>query len=101
MTAPVSVAVVEKARKYHSLTLQRVSSVGQNTVAEQIGLSGATVSRFFNEDLERACQVFAALGLKVVPAEMRCYPRAEMEALLTLARSSMNRVDDVEQLSFE
>lgn len=98
---PVSACVAERSRKAYSLALQRVSVVGQVNVAEQIGLSGATVSRFVNEDLERACQVLVALGLKIVPVEMKCYPKDQIEAIFTLARASMNRVDDVEQLSFE
>lgn len=97
----VSAAVVERSRKAHALVLQRLSTVGQVHVAEQIGLSGPTVSRFVNDDLERACQVLIALGLKVVPVEMKCYPKDQIEAIFTLARASMNRVDDVEQLSFE
>lgn len=97
----VSSAVAERSRKAHALVLQRVSSVGQMTVAEQIGLSAPTVSRFINDDMERACQVLIALGLKVVPVEMKCYPKDQIEAIFTLARASMNRVDDVEQLSFE
>lgn len=98
---PVSAAVVERARKFHSLTLQRVASVGQNEIAEQLQLSEATVSRFVSGDLERWCQVMSILGLKVVPIDMKCYPKDQIEAIFTLARASMNRVDDVEQLSFE
>jgi len=36
-----------------------------------------------------------------VPAEMKCYPKDQIDAIFTLARASMNRVADVEQLSFE
>jgi hypothetical protein len=98
---PVSSAVVERARKFQSLTLQRVASVGQNEIAEQLQVSEATVSRFVSADLERACHVMSILGLKVVPMEMKCYPKDQIEAIFTLARASMNRVDDIEQLSFE
>lgn len=98
---PVSAAVVERARKFHSLTLQRVASVGQNEIAEQLQVSEATVSRFVSTDLERWCQVMSIIGLKVVPTDMKCYPKDQIEAIFTLARASMNRVDDIEQLSFE
>ena len=91
----------EKSRRYHSLVLQRVTNIGQGYVAEQIGLSVPTVSRFFADDLERACQVLAALGLKVVPGDMKCYPAEEIEAIFTLARTSMNKMGSVEKLSFE
>lgn len=98
---PVSAAVVERARKFHSLALQRVASVGQNEIAEQLQVSEATVSRFVSADLERWCQVMSIIGLKVVPTDMKCYPKDQIEAIFTLARASMNRVDDIEQLSFE
>lgn len=91
----------DKSRRFHALALQRVASVGQNRIAEQIGTSEATVSRFVSADLERACQILAVVGLKVVPIEMKCYPRDQIEAIFTLARASMNRVGDVEALSFE
>jgi hypothetical protein len=100
MTA-VSTYVAERARKFHSLSLQRIATVGQNQIAEQLQVSEATVSRFVGTDLERACHVLSILGLKVVPAEMKCYPKDQIDAIFTLARASMNRVADVEQLSFE
>lgn len=98
---PLSSATSERSRKFHSLVLQRAASVGQNQIAEQLQVSEATISRFVSADLERACQVLAVLGLKVVPSDMKCYPKDQIEAIFTLARSSMNRIDDVEQLSFE
>lgn len=97
----LSSATTERSRKFHTLALQRVASVGQVNVAAQMQVSEATVSRFISADLERACHVMAILGLKVVPMEMKCYPKDQIEAIFTLARASMNRVDDVEQLSFE
>lgn len=98
---PVSAAVVERARKFHSLALQRVASVGQNEIAEQLQVSEATVSRFVSGDLERACHVISILGLKVVPVDMKCYPKDEIDAIFALARGRLNQVDNVEQLSFE
>lgn len=98
---PLSSASAERSRKFHTLALQRVASVGQNHIATQLQVSEATVSRFVSADLERACQVLAALGLKVVPQDMKCYPKDEIDAIFTLARASMNRIGGVEQLSFE
>lgn len=99
----VSSEVAERSRKFHSLALQRVASVGQVNISAKLGVSEATISRFIlmPENLERACQVIAALGLKVVPAEMHCYPREEIEAIFTLAKSSMNKLDTVAQLQFD
>lgn len=97
----VSSAVNERARKFHTLALQRLSSVGQVTVSAQLGVSEATMSRCVNDNLERVCQLLAAVGLKVVPAELKCYPAEEIEAIFTLARNSMNKMGSVEKLSFD
>ena len=98
---PSSAATGEIARKFQSLALQRISSVGQNAIADKLNTSEATISRFVSGELERACLVLATAGLKIVPVEMRCYPQDQIEAIFTLARASMNRVETVEQLSFE
>lgn len=98
---PVSAAVAERARKNLSMILQRLSSVGQNTVAEGIGKSETFVSRLKEEDLERFALILALLDLKAVPTDMRCYPEAQIEAIFTLAKSHMQALDSAEKLSFE
>lgn len=98
---PLCGEACERSRKYLALVLQRLSSAGQNAVAEQIGTSEATVSRFVSGELERACQILAVLGLKVVPVEMKCYPKDQLDAILLLAKAGMSKVETVEQLSFE
>lgn len=98
---PVSAEVTERSRKYLSLALQRIASVGQKTIADQLETSESTVSRFVSGDLERACQLLAAIGLKVVPRELRCYAEQEIEAIFTLAKASMVRMDGAKHLSFD
>ena len=98
---PLSAAVAERSRKFATLALQKVQSVGQNQLAQQLQTSESTVSRFVSGDLEKACAVFAALGLKVVPCEMKCYPEDYIGAIFTLAKINMNQVASAEQLSFE
>lgn len=98
---PVSASVGERSRKAYSLALQRLASVGQVNVAEMIGTSESTISRFVNTDLERSCQILAALGLKVVPIELRCYEPRKIAILMELARDHLNQLETVEQLSFE
>ncbi|WP_321914802.1 CII family transcriptional regulator [Paraburkholderia sp. J11-2] len=100
MTA-VSATVAERSRKAQSLALQRISATGQNTIADEIGLSAATVSRWVGEDLERACQVLSAAGLKLVPAEMQCFPPRKVAILMELARDHLNQLETVEQLQWE
>jgi len=95
-----SVPPTERARKSHSLALQHISAVGQSNIATEIGVSPPTVSRFVSDDLERACQVLCAAGLKIVPAEMQCFPPRKIEILLELARDHLHQLESVDQLSF-
>lgn len=100
-TIPVSSEVLEKSRKFHSLALQKISKVGQNEIAKLISTSDSTLSRFVSADLERACQILAASGLKIVPIEMRCYDHETIEAIFTLAKKNLQRAESADQLTFE
>lgn len=95
-----------RARKINSTVVQAVARVGQNVIAESIGLSASTVSRYVSEPdgLERACRILAAAGLKAVPISMQCFSRRKVEILMELARdhlNSMQRVEQLEQLDDE
>lgn len=52
-----------RAREFESLILNRLLSVGQKTVADAIGVSESTVSRWKEGEIERWCKVLALLGL--------------------------------------
>ncbi|PRC93072.1 CII family transcriptional regulator [Solimicrobium silvestre] len=98
---PLSAEDVERSRKNHAIILSRLASVGQSTVANGIGVHESTISKMKDGDLERFAKIAAVLGLKVVPVEMKCYPADKMDAILILARSNLNEISCVEQLSFE
>lgn len=99
----VSSEVTAKARTYMALAMQRAARIGQNDVGLAIGIDGSTVSRFMSDekDMTRALAILAALGLKVVPAEMQCFPPKKMQMILDLARDHLNHIQDVEQLTWE
>ena len=98
----LSAEVRARSRKFEALALQRLASVGQVNVAEAIGKSETTVSRHVSEQhLQRSLEVLAALGLKVVPIEMQCYPKPQIEAIFELARGAMERMKGVEELTWE
>jgi hypothetical protein len=86
-----------------ALAMQRAARVGQNDVGLAIGIDGSNVSRFMSEekDMMRALAILAALNLKVVPAEMKCFPPKKMQMILDLARDHLNQIQDVEQLTWE
>lgn len=96
-----------RARKTHAFVLQRISRAGQNHIAEELGVSASTVSRLIGEtskpvsDLELACKVLVAAGLKVVPASMQCFPPAKVAIFMELARDHLNYLQRPEQLAIE
>lgn len=97
----VSSAIAERSRKAHSLALQRLASVGQAEVARQLDTSESTISRHVSDHLERACAILVSVGLKVVPAEMQCFPPRKVAILMELARDHLNQLEHVDQLSWE
>jgi hypothetical protein len=97
----VSSEVTERSRKAHSLALQRLASVGQAEVARVLDTSESTVSRHVNDHLERACQILAAAGLKVVPKEMQCFPPRKVAILMELARDHLNQLETPDQLQWD
>lgn len=101
----VSGEVAEKARKYRSLVLQTIARVGQEPIGSAIGVSGSTVSRFTGEKEEegmlRALSILAAAGLKVVPADMQCFPPRKVAILMELARDHLNQLETPDQLQWD
>jgi predicted transcriptional regulator len=81
--------------------MQRISEVGQNNVATEIGVSAPTVSRFVSDDLERACQVLAAVGLKLVPVDRVCVDRTMYQSLVNIASAAMSHPDTMQKLVWE
>lgn len=81
--------------------LRALASVRQTQVAEILGVSEATVSRFKDGELARAAKILAALNLKCVPLEMRCFKRDEIEALLFLAKRRLEETKTTDELEWE
>jgi hypothetical protein len=98
MSAP-SPDLIARARKIEGLVLHQLARRGQEAVATAAGCSVATISRLQNEHLQRLATTLAALDLKVVPVEMRCYPADKLDAILTLARHSLASVRHIEELA--
>jgi hypothetical protein len=84
----------ETARKSLTLILQRLSSVGQNTVAKALSLSEPTLSRMAATQFEQCANAFAVLGVKVVPTHFRCYNPRTFAALQQLALERLQFEDD-------
>lgn len=88
-TQPVSADKLESTRKigarYLAEVLQRLALTTQDRAAACMGLDASTLSRFKAEQLERACQLLAAVGLQVAPADAVVVSRDDLQALKRMA----------------
>jgi len=91
----------ERARKNLTLILRRLASVGQVRIADGLGISEATVSRWKAEEAEQCAAILALLGVKVVPEEMRCFDPQKIGAILDLAKAHLAEIEKPEQLAWE
>ncbi len=94
--AELSTEQAASARKINAVLLQRLASVGGRAVAESLGISESTVSRWKDGDLERMAQTLSVLGLKVVPVSHQCFAPGYVEALKMLARQALDGADPVQ-----
>lgn len=90
-----------RSRKIQSLILQRLASRGQAHVGEAIGKSESWVSRFASEQLKSCADLLSAVGLKVVPVELRCYDPAHVDHLQYFAQLGMKQGPAPLKLDFE
>lgn len=88
------------ARKFGSLLRKRLQDVGQQPVAQAVGVDVSVVSRMFSEGrVDQFCAVLEALGVKVVPQEFRCVRNAEeLEHLMFWAKRGMESVKSAADL---
>jgi len=89
-----------KSRKYSGLIRQKLAEHGQAPVARACGVDVATVSRWISEGrIDQLATMLDVLQLKVIPAHLKVYPEAEIEALLTLAQSRLSRLTHASDLA--
>lgn len=96
----VSPSMRESARKIESSLLQRLSSVGQVTVARSMDVSESTISRLKDGQIAVVSQLLAALGLKLVPADFKVVDPARAQAMYTLYEAAINRMSNPAELLF-
>jgi len=91
----------EKARKYESLILQRLAMVGQTPCALAMNVTESTVSRLQSEHLSKLTILIETLGLKVVPAEMKCYRPEDIDPYIQIAKQHMALINGADSLQWE
>jgi len=80
----------ERSRKNSTIILQQLASIGLKRVAGALEVDESTVSRLKNGEIEKHARFLAALGLKVVPNNVRCFEVGYIESLRYLARDQLN-----------
>lgn len=93
--------MLARSRKNQTLVLQRLASVGQAPIAQGLGVSEATISRWKSEQSEQTAKMLALLGLKVVPATMQCYEPKQIGAILALAKARLAQIETPSELEWE
>lgn len=90
---------IEKARKAFSAVLRVLQTSGkQGQVGVAIGISDTTMHRLVNEQMERCVQALYHAGFKVVPQDMDCYPRAQVEAWYSAYKKQIELADTAAKL---
>jgi transcriptional regulator with XRE-family HTH domain len=88
--------ILGRARRNESEILRASRTATQQRVADLLGVSAATVSRYHEADpngvsFVRKCSAFlAACGLKAIPEGNQHYPPDHIAALRTLARERLD-----------
>ncbi|EMB3092909.1 hypothetical protein EA691_06415 [Acinetobacter baumannii] len=91
-----------RARNTRALVMQALASKNNGEIADRLGVDASTLSRMKNDkksnglsEIENACALLDALGLKVIPENYECYDRQFVESIFFLARLSMARASDI------
>ncbi|OZI56759.1 CII family transcriptional regulator [Bordetella genomosp. 4] len=87
-TQAVSADQIEITRKIgarlYAEILQRLAEVTQERAADFMGSSASTVSRM-KEDVEKVCQLLAAIDLQLAPSDAVVVDQREQQAIESLA----------------
>lgn len=88
-------------RKNNSAILRALASVGQVRVAEALGVSESTVSRWKDKEIDETSQFLAVLGVKVVDESYRCIDHKTLGAILHGHRMWVASIESPEQLTWD
>lgn len=90
------------ARKNEAAILKALASLGQARLADLMGVSESLISRQKSEGhLTKTAEMLAHLGLKVVPAGMKCFDPEYVEHLRALAQIGLTIPAQEQALDWE
>ena len=91
-----------RARKIVSSVLTATQrDATQSAIATAMGVSESTISRLLSDHLDKLALVLAHAGLKVAPADSRCFPPDYVDALLLMAKQHLSTVQSVRHLEWD
>lgn len=83
------------AAKSSSLFFARLRSVGGDSVSKILGCSESTVTELSGDkykfNFNSMTELLARMGLKIVPAEYKCYNPEDIEHLMHFAKKGMEK----------
>lgn len=91
------------SRNMQSQILTAIDATGQQAVASCIGIDPTAITKMKSAqgtakhgDIERLCHLLAVVGLKIVPADMKCYDASKIDILFRLAKDNFQRLEEVD-----
>ena len=84
-------SITQRCKRNQTTILKAIAAVGQARIAELIGVSESTVSRYKDADVEKLAAVLAAAGLKVVLESANTVDADEWQATQVLLMKHLER----------
>lgn len=97
----VSAGWQERSRKNERRVLRSLAETGQCVAASRMGVHESTVSRMKDGDIERFCNLLAAVGPKVVPTAHKCVNPERAQAMGFLFTEAMKQFQNPADLLWE
>jgi hypothetical protein len=90
--ASLSSSLSEKARNLEAQVMRLIAHRSQTRLADELGVDDSTINRWLTGDngLRRACEVLAALRLRLRPDDEPEFSESYVGALETLARVQLD-----------
>lgn len=92
---------MERARANARMIGRHLDQAGLVPTADFCGMSKSWVHAMFSENRDAMGRALAFLGLKVVPASMKCYGPDEIAAIFELAKKAMRSMRSADDLTFD
>ena len=89
----VSQGLRESARKTDTYLRNQLAGMGQKNVAERLGVSESTISRWKTDEIETVALYLTAMGLKVVAIDAKMVSADQTKAMQTLALAYLRHLE--------